>query len=55
MGIKSYVEQGYEGGASGGRVAATRHPHFYLMDVLSGARVVLVLCVCVVAPWYWAA
>ena len=53
MGMQSYmfgVGVRYEGEASGVRVAATRRPHLYVMGVLSGARVVRVLCVCVAAP-----
>jgi len=50
MGIQSYMRQGYGGVASGMRVAATRHPHLYVMDVLSGARVVRVMRVCVDSP-----
>ncbi len=55
MGIHSYMGQGYDGEASEVRVAATRHPHFYVMALLSGARAVRVLCVCVVVPCCWAA
>ena len=56
MGIQSYMGQGYEGKASGVRVATSRRPHLYVMAVLSGARVVRVLlCVCVAAPCCWAA
>ena len=50
MGIQSFMGQGYEGEVSGVRIVSTRHPHRYVMAVLSGARVVHVLCACVVAP-----
>jgi len=43
MGIQSYRGQGYEGVLSGKYIARSRHPHFYVMAVLSGARVVRIL------------
>ncbi len=39
------MEQGYEGEGSEGRVATTMHHHLYVMAVLSGSRIVRVLCV----------
>ena len=35
--------QGYEGGMSGKCIATSRHPHLYVMAVLSEARVMRVL------------
>jgi len=55
MGIQSYMGQGYEGKATGVRVTATRRPLLYVMVVLSGARVVRAMCVCVAAPCCWVA
>ena len=55
MGIQSYMGQGYEGEASGMRIATTRYPRHYVMAKLSRARVVRVLCVYMAAPCCWAA
>ncbi len=55
MGIESYMGQGYENEASGVRVEAVRHRYLFVMTMLSGARVVRVMCVCAVAPCWWAA
>ena len=45
----------YEGEVSGVRVATTCRHQLFMMAVLSGARVVCALCVCVAAPCCWAA
>ena len=55
MGIHSYMGHGYEDEASGVCVATIRHPHLYVMDVLSEAHVVRVMRVCVAVPCCWAA
>ena len=41
--IHLYEGQGYEGVMSGKCTGTFRHPHLYVMAVLSGARVVRVL------------
>ncbi len=43
VGIHSYEGQVYEGIMSGKCITTSRHPHFYVMAVLAGARVVRVL------------
>ena len=43
MGIQSYERKGYAGVMSGKGIATSRHPHLYVMAVLSGARVLRVL------------
>ena len=43
MGIQFYRGQGYEGVMTGKCIASFRHLHHYVMDVLSGGRVVRVL------------
>jgi hypothetical protein len=43
VGIQSYNGQGYEGVVSGKRVATSRDLHFYVMALLSGARVMRAL------------
>ena len=57
VGIQSYIYsgQGCGGELSGMRVATTLRRLPYVMAVLSGARVVHVMCVCVAAPCCWAA
>ncbi len=49
VGIQSYGG-GCEGVTSGECFATSRHPHLYVMAMLSGARVVRVLRMCVAAP-----
>jgi hypothetical protein len=47
--------KGAKGGCTGCVSAATRRHELYVVAVLSGARVVRVLCVCVATPhvgWY---
>ena len=44
--IQSYMGQGYTCEVLGVPVAATRHHHLYVMEVISMARVVHFLCVC---------
>ena len=55
MGIQSYRSQGCEGEVSGVRVTTARRRYLYVMAVLSGSRVVRGMCVCVAAPFCWAA
>jgi len=43
VGIQSYEGQGYEGVMFERCIATSRHPHLYVMAVLSGARVVSAL------------
>ena len=43
VGIQYYEGRGYEGVMPGKCIATSRHPHLYVMVVLSGARVVSVL------------
>ena len=50
VGIQPYRGHGCEVEVSGVHVATTRRRHLYVMTVLSGARVVRVMCVCVAAP-----
>jgi hypothetical protein len=51
VGIKSYEGEVCEGVTSGKCVSTSLHPHLCLMAVLSGARIVHVLWVCVAAPF----